>query len=111
MTGLNLGNNTYNIIMTTQSNAELGENNRGKIWYEKLNILVDKELPDTLKIQTLYHEIAHGVCQETSFNDMLLTRLGDNGYEIFVDNLGKALYDLIHKNNLIQIENEVKGEN
>lgn len=107
MTKLTLGNVSYDIHTTTQNNAELGEDNRGRIWYEKLAIWVDKELPAELKSQTLYHEIAHAMCEQTSFNGMLMDKLGDNGYEIFIDSLGKVLYDIIHKNDMKTIEKKV----
>jgi hypothetical protein len=107
MTKLTHGNVSYDIKATTQSNAELGEDNRGRIWYEKLAIWVDKELPDELKLQTLYHEIAHAMCEQTSFNGMLMDKLGEHGYEIFIDNLGKVLYDIVKKNNMKAIEKEI----
>ena len=107
MSKLNIWNFSYDINTTSQNNAELGEDNRGRIWYEKLTIWVDKELPNELKLQTLYHEIAHAMCEQTSFNGMLMDKLGDNGYEIFIDSLGKVLYDIINKNNMKTIERKV----
>ena len=38
---------------------------------------------------------------------MLMDKLGDNGYEIFIDSLGKVLYDIINKNNMKTIERKV----
>lgn len=108
MSSITLGNVNYDISLTTQSNAELGEGNRGRIWYEKLTMYIDKNLPEELKIQTLYHELAHGICEETSFNGMLMDKLGENGYEIFIDSLGKTIYSMIHMNDMNLIEDYIK---
>lgn len=105
-----LNNVGYNIIPTDKTNKDLSENNRGIIYYEDLNILLDKNLPSELLIQTLYHEVCHAICEQTSFNNMLGDKLGENGYEIFIDNLGKLLYDIIHKNDMKKIEKELLKE-
>lgn len=98
---------TYHVNMVTQSDPMLGEDTRGKIWYERLLIFLDKELPNDLKVQTFYHELAHALCEETSFNDMLMDKLGDNGYEIFIDNLGKNIFKFYHQNNIKKIEQDI----
>ena len=104
MKKLKIGNVTYDLKLTTQRDSDLGDDCRGKIWYERLLISIDKELPTELKVQTFYHELAHAICEETSFNGMLMDKLGDNGYEIFVDNLGKAVYNISHNEDVKKIE-------
>ena len=54
------------------------------------------------------HELAHGICEETSFNSMLMDKLGENGYEIFIDSLGKTIYNMIHMNDMNLIEDYIK---
>lgn len=110
MTKITIGANEYSVTPTTLSNDNLGKDNRGRIWYERLEIYIDKDLPKTLKIQTVYHELAHAICEETSFNDMLMEKLGDNGYEIFIDSLGKTVMNLIHNNDLNQFEKSLTKE-
>lgn len=104
MIDVNVGENVYNIHLVSKKDKNLGEDCRGKIYYEDLDVYLDKDLPKTRIVQTFYHEMAHAMCDETSFNNMLMDKLGDNGYEIFIDNLGKAIYSLIHTNNLDMIE-------
>ena len=104
MKKISVGNVSYDVKMTNQKDSDLGDECRGKVWYEKLLVTLDKELPDDLLIQTFYHEIAHVLCESTSFNIMLMDKLGDNGYEIFVDNLGKSLYNLIHNQDMKNYE-------
>ena len=41
---------------------------------------------------------------------MLGEKLGENGYEIFIDNMGKLLYDIIHKNDMRKLEKELLKE-
>lgn len=103
MDKIELGNVNYEINLTDKLNEKLGEDTYGKIWYNELKMFLDKNLPQDLIIQTFFHELAHAICQETSFNDMLMDNLGDNGYEIFIDNLGKRLYDIIYKNDVKEI--------
>ena len=106
-----LDNVNYTIEMTDKTNKDLGDNTRGIVYYEDLKILLDKNLPDDLIIQTLYHEISHAMCAQTSFNDMLADKLGDNGYEIFIDNMGKLLYDIIHNNDMKTLERKALKKN
>lgn len=103
-----VGNVNYEIEMTTSLDRDMPRDTRGVILYEQLRILLDKELPDELIEQTLYHEISHAMCEQTSFNNMLMEKLGDNGYEIFIDSMGKILYNLIHNNDLRKLEKFVK---
>lgn len=100
---LKLRNVNYDIKMTTKLDKDL-DDARGKIFYEELKILLDKDLPNDLKIQTLYHEIAHAICDQSFFNDVLLEKLGDDEYEIMVDSIGTLLYDIIHSNNMFDVE-------
>lgn len=110
MTKLKIGNNEYTITETLITDANLGENSRGRIWYEKLSIYLDKELPKSLKVQTAYHELAHAICEETSFNGMLMEKLGENGYEIFINSLGSTIMNFVHDNNLEQFEKSLTKE-
>lgn len=110
MPSVNLGNVNYDVVLTSKTDSNLGEDNRGRIWYEKLSMYIDKELPNELKIQTFYHELAHGICEETSFNGLLMDKLGDNGYEIFIDCLGKSIYNLIHNNDMNKLEEIFKKD-
>lgn len=103
-----IGNVNYKIEMTTSADKDMPKDTRGIIFYEQLRILLDKELPNELKEQTLYHELSHAICEQTSFNNMSMEKLGDNGYEIFIDSLGKILYNFIHNNDLQKLENFVK---
>lgn len=105
-----VGGVNYGIKMVDKNDADIGEGNRGLCYYEELMIKLDKTLPKDLLAQTLYHELSHAICEQTSFNSMLEDKLGDNGYEIFIDNLGKVLYTLFHRNNMKMIEDMVKGE-
>lgn len=107
---VNVNDLMYKVKLTTQNNSELGSDCRGKIWYEKLKIFLDKNCATELRMKTFYHELAHAICEGTSFNNMLMEKLGDNGYEIFIDKLGEQVYNYIHKNDLNEVENFVKGE-
>ena len=107
---VNVNDLIYKVKQTTQNNSELGSDCRGKIWYEKLKIFLDKDCNVQIRMKTFYHELAHAMCESTSFNNMLMEKMGDNGYEIFIDKLGEAVYNYIHKNNVDEIENFVKGE-
>ena len=107
---IKLDNVSYELEMADKKSKMLGDDNRGICYYELASILINKDLPNDLKIQTFYHELAHAMCESTSFNNMLMEKLGDNGYEIFIDKLGEAVYNYIHKNNVDEIENFVKGE-
>lgn len=101
---IKLNNVKYDIKMTDKTDKDLGDATRGIVYYEDLRILLDKNLPEDLIIQTMYHEISHAICAQTSFNDMLVDKLGENGYEIFIDNMGKLLYDIIHNNDMKTLE-------
>lgn len=107
---VNVNDLAYKLKLTTRNNSELGENCRGKIWYEKLKIFLDKDNAPRVRLYTYYHELAHAMIESTSFNDMLMEKLGDHGYEIFVDKLGEAVYNYINKNNTQEIEDFVKGD-
>lgn len=110
MSKLKIGNNEYTIKETSITDTNLGEDNRGRIWYEKLSIYLDKELPNSLKIQTAYHELAHAICEESSFNGMLMEKLGDNGYEIFINSLGSTIMNFVYDNNLEQFKKSLTKE-
>lgn len=101
----------YSLALTTKNDEQLGSESRGMTYYEDLKILLDKELPKDLRIQTFYHELAHAICDQTSFNNLLLSKLDEDYYEIFIDNLGKVLYNLFHKNDMKKLEKFVIGEN
>ena len=90
---------SYNIELVSKLDKEL-DGNRGIILYEELKILLDKDLPPELLILTAYHELAHAICERTSFNSMLEEKLGENGYEIFIDNLGRIIYNLFSNNDI-----------
>lgn len=105
-----VGNVNYDIELTTKLDKDMVEDSRGCILYEELRILIDKQSAKELKEQVLYHEISHAICEQTSFNNMLMEKLGDNGYEIFIDSMGKVLFNLIHNNDLKKLEKFVKGE-
>lgn len=107
---VNLGDINYDIVMTDKLDKDLcGEStNRGICYYEELRILLDKELPDDLKVQTLYHELAHAILEQTSFNSMIEDELTGPMYEVLIDNLGKSIASLVHKNDLKKLENYVK---
>lgn len=105
-TKVTLDNVTYNIDLVNKLNKDL-DGNRGIIFYEELKILLDKNLPSERLIQTFYHELSHAICEQTSFNTMLEEKLGDNGYEIFIDNMGKVLYSLLHQNNIQEVETQI----
>lgn len=107
MVALKLSNVHYDIDLTTKRNKDLGDDCRGITRFEELKILLNQDMPKELIIQTMYHEIAHAMCEETSFNDMLMDKLGDNGYEIFVDMMGRLLYDIIHNNDMKKIEENI----
>ena len=107
---VNVNDLEYKLKLTTRTNAELGENCRGKIWYEKLKIFLDKENAPRVRLYTYYHELAHAMIESTSFNDMLMEKLGDHGYEIFVDKLGEAVYNYVNKNDIQALEAFVKGD-
>ena len=100
----------YKVKLTTQNNSELGDGCRGKIWYEKLKIFLDKNSAPKVRLLTFYHELAHAMCEATSFNNMLEEKLGDNGYEIFIDKMGEVVYNYIHNNNVEAIEKFVIGD-
>jgi Zn-dependent peptidase ImmA (M78 family) len=107
---VNLGDINYKIIMTNKLDKEISgdEPNRGICYYEELKILLDKDLPDDLKIQTLYHELSHAILEQTSFNSMIETELTEPMYEVLIDNLGKAIASLIHNNDIKKLESYVK---
>lgn len=105
-----VGGVNYSIKMVDKNDDDISEGNRGICYYEDLLIKIDKTLPKDLLKQTMYHELSHAICEQTSFNSMLEDKLGENGYEIFIDNMGKVLYTLFHENNLKMIEDMVKGE-
>lgn len=41
---------------------------KGRIEYDNLTIKIKKELQDQLKLQTLWHEIIHGIIKEFGIN-------------------------------------------
>jgi hypothetical protein len=107
---ITINNLDYDVQMSDKNDKDIGDGVRGIILYEELIIKLLKTLPDELKVETLYHELCHALCEQSSFNNMLMEKLGDNGYEIFIDSLSKALYTLVHKNDLKKLENFISED-
>lgn len=104
-----VNNLDYKLKLTTQNNPELGKDARGIIHYEQLKIFLDKNCATQLRIKTFYHELAHALCEASSFNNALMESLEDDNYEIFIDNLGLAIENFIHNNNIAEIESFIKN--
>nr|DAJ42500.1 MAG TPA: SprT-like family protein [Caudoviricetes sp.] len=107
---IKLDNVSYELEMADKKSKMLGDDNRGICYYELASILINKDIPNDLKIQTFYHELAHAMLQESSFNAMIETELTTPMYEVFIDNLGRLVYNYIHKNDLKKLENYILGE-
>ena len=52
---VNVNDLIYKVKQTTQNNSELGSDCRGKIWYEKLKIFLDKDCNVQIRMKTFYH--------------------------------------------------------
>lgn len=100
---VNVGPVNYEVIKTDRLDEDLGDD-RGIILYEDLIIKIEKEMPKDLKIETIYHELSHAICEQTSFNSIIEKKLGNAMYEVFIDNMGKALYNLTHNNDLKKLD-------
>lgn len=107
---VNVNGINYKLKLTTSSNPDLGKNTRGITFYEELKILLNKKCASELRIKTFYHELAHALCESTSFNNMLMERFSEDDYEFFVDQLGESIQMFIHNNDINDIENYVKKE-
>lgn len=107
---VNINGINYKLKLTTPNNPDLGKDARGITFYEELKILLNKKCATDLRIKTFYHEIAHALCESTSFNNILMEKLSDENYEIFIDQLGESIQMFFHNNNINELENYIKKE-
>ena len=98
----------YKLKLTTQNNPELGKDARGITYYEELKIFLDRKCANDLRVKTFYHELAHCLCETTSFNNQLMDKLSDENYEIFIDQLGEAIQMFIHNNDIKDLEDFIQ---
>lgn len=105
---VNINDLNYRIKLTDKEDGNI-EKNWGMIHYDKLMILLDKNISPERRVKVFFHEIAHGMVEETSFNDALENQLGEEGLEIFVDRLGDVLEKLIRNNDFKQLVNYVRN--
>ena len=80
---LKIGGHTYKVIYKELDNI-LGETN-----FNKGEIYIEKNMPQSLKESTLLHEIFH--CMNSTFDDtptghMLLDSLSEQFYQVLKDN-------------------------
>lgn len=95
--------NEYKINLTTTDDPKLEKDNRGITYLESCEVYLDKELSDSMLIQTLYHELAHIVLENSFFDSLIEEKLGHKIYEIMVDSLGRALQDMTTRNDLNKV--------
>ena len=107
---INVNGLNYKLKLTTPSNPELGKDTRGITLFEELKILLSKNCAPELRVKTFYHELAHAICESTSFNNMLIDNFSENDFEIFIDQLGEAIQMFIHNNDIETIENFIKDK-
>lgn len=107
---VNINGVNYKLKLTTPNNPELGKDTRGITYYEELKILLNKKCANDLRIKTFYHELAHALCDSTSFNNILMDKLSEDDYEIFIDQLGESIQMFIHNNDINVLENFIKKE-
>lgn len=77
----------------------------GQINYTTSTILIKKGLPEKIKEDTFFHEIAHGILKEMSFNYPFLEKYRND--ESFAQELGLILRKIF----LDLLKNQEKGEN
>ena len=83
----------YEIILTDEPIFRDNLRAYGHIDFENKKILIDKNLRDKQgHIQTLIHEIIHGIVYDRELN------LRSDGEETIVDQLSKGLYQVIKDN-------------
>lgn len=107
---VNINGINYKLKLTTPNNSELGKDARGITYYEELKILLNKKCANDLRIKTFYHELVHVLCESTSFNNILMEKLSEENYEIFIDQLGESIQMFIHNNDIKSIEEFIKKE-
>lgn len=66
----------------------------GQINYSEQTIKIDKGISEDLKMETLLHEILHGVLEKLGLNDI-------NDNEQKVQSIATTLYLVLKENNLI----------
>ena len=83
---VNVNDLIYKVKQTTQNNSELGSDCRGKIWYEKLKIFLDKDCNVQIRMKTFYHELAHA----------LMFFAGIKQDEMIAQGFANLIYDYVH---------------
>lgn len=66
----------------------------GKIYYQEEKIEIDKSLTENLKIETLIHEVLHGILEKLGYDDL-------NDDEQKVQSIASTLYLVLKENNII----------
>lgn len=107
---ININGINYKLKLVAQSNPELGKDNRGITDFEQLKILLGKNYAPDLRVKTFYHELAHALCESTSFNNELIERFTNIEFECFIDQLGEAIQLFIQNNDYKDIENFVRND-
>lgn len=108
---VNINGLNYKLKLTTPNNPDLGKDARGITLFEELKIFLNKKCASELRIKTFYHELAHALCESTSFNNMLMEKFSDDDFEIFIDQLGESIQMFIHNNDINSLEDYIKKEN
>lgn len=66
----------------------------GEIDYDKQTITIKKDMATERKIETLWHEILHGICEHLSIEELQKN-------EHLIQCLGNAIYQVLKRNKTI----------
>lgn len=73
----------------------------GECRFEKAEILINENLSDSRKEQTLFHEMVHAMLFEAGSieydNEELVNQLGDKDYRAFVDAMSQSKQSPLNK--------------
>lgn len=100
----------YEVKVQSKHSEELEGDCRGLCDFENTTLYLSSDIPKELREQTFFHELFHAMCDQSGFNNLLIKKLGDTGYEVFTDNMGRLIYELLYKNDIKKIVSDIRGE-
>jgi hypothetical protein len=89
---IKIGERIYDVKETDAVIVVDGEECSGSIEYSKTELLIKRDMSDSAKAQTLFHEIQHGICRHFRMT------FKDFGEEFIVDNLASGWLMVLRDN-------------
>lgn len=91
---MNININGINYEVSYDNDIITADNSIGQIKYNQQQIKLHKNIGDDVKLQTLMHEIIHGILYSNHYHDL-------NIDEEFVDRLATTIVNMMDTNDLL----------